>query len=169
VAVRAVTAECPVPAPPGAPPAAPGPVVDTTPPGLTRVSLTRKRFRVAGVRVRALPGRRLAPAGSVLRLRLSESARVRLVFERRAKGRRVNRRCLAPTRARAKRPNCVRFIRAGVLTRPTLAAGARRIPITGKVGRRALRPGAYRLSVTAVDAAGNRSAVRRVNFTIVRR
>jgi Tol biopolymer transport system component len=171
LAVRAVTADCPVPAPVVAPPArpAPGPVADTTAPLLTNVSLTRKRFRVVGVRVRPLPGRRLTPAGSLLRLRLSESSRVRLVFERRAKGKRVNRRCVAPTRARAKRPNCVRFLRAGVLTRPTLAAGARRIPITGKIGRRALKPGAYRLSVTAIDAAGNRSAVRRVNFTIVRR
>lgn len=175
--VRAAITDCPVPPtsppppplPPPAGPGAPPPVADTVAPVLSNVSLTRKRFRVAGLRVRALPGRRLAPAGSVLRLRLSESARVRLVFERRAQGKRVNGRCLAPIRARAKRPNCVRFIAAGALTRPTLAAGARRIAITGRIGRRALRPGAYRLSVTAIDAPGNRSAVRRVTFTIVRR
>lgn len=46
--------------------------------------------------------------------------------------------------------------------------GANRIALTGRIGRRALRPGRYRLRVTATDAAGNRSRTRTRTFRIVR-
>jgi len=46
--------------------------------------------------------------------------------------------------------------------------GTTRMRFGGFVRGRPLRPGAYRLSVTAKDAAGNRSATRRVAFVVVR-
>jgi hypothetical protein len=39
---------------------------------------------------------------------------------------------------------------------------------SGRIGRRALAPGAYRALVRATDAAGNRSAAATVRFTVVR-
>jgi hypothetical protein len=42
------------------------------------------------------------------------------------------------------------------------------VRFSGRIGRRALRPGRYRLAVRAVDAAGNRSAARSAAFRIVR-
>jgi hypothetical protein len=43
-----------------------------------------------------------------------------------------------------------------------------RTRFSGRIGRRKLAPGRYRATLGATDAAGNRAAVRRVSFTIVR-
>ncbi len=48
-------------------------------------------------------------------------------------------------------------------------AGGNRVRFSGRVGRRTLRPGRYRATLTAVDAAGNRSKPSAVRFRIVRR
>jgi hypothetical protein len=42
------------------------------------------------------------------------------------------------------------------------------VKFTGRIGRRALRPGAYRATVTAKDAAGNASKGSSARFTVVR-
>jgi hypothetical protein len=55
-----------------------------------------------------------------------------------------------------------------VLTRANLAAGARDVPFSGRVGRRALRRGRHRVIVSATGAGGTASAPAR-SFTIVRR
>jgi uncharacterized delta-60 repeat protein len=46
--------------------------------------------------------------------------------------------------------------------------GANRVRFSGRVGRRTLRPGRYRATLTAVDPAGNRSKPSAVRFRIVR-
>ncbi len=48
-------------------------------------------------------------------------------------------------------------------------AGGNRVRFSGRVGRRTLRPGRYRATLTAVDQAGNRSKASAVRFRIVRR
>lgn len=85
---------------------------------------------------------RAAARGTVIGYTLSEPATVTLRIER-ASG-------VAAGRLR----------RAGRL-------GLNRVAFTGRIGRRALRPGAYRLRVRAVDQAGNRSAWRTQRFRIV--
>jgi hypothetical protein len=95
-----------------------------------------------------------------IRFRLDEAARVRLRVQRSAPGRRRGVRCVAPTRAlvAARARACVRLITIGGVTRRE-SAGAGRITITRlRVGRRTLVPGTHRLTLTATDAAGNRSA-----------
>jgi uncharacterized delta-60 repeat protein len=47
-------------------------------------------------------------------------------------------------------------------------AGRNRVRFTGRVKRRALRPGVYRATLTAVDASGARSTARTARFRIVR-
>ena len=47
-------------------------------------------------------------------------------------------------------------------------AGGNRVRFSGRVGRRTLRPGRYRATLTAVDRAGNRSKPSAVRFRIVR-
>jgi hypothetical protein len=49
-----------------------------------------------------------------------------------------------------------------------LAEDVNRIRFTGRVGRRAVRPGRYRVMATAIDAAGNRSVPGLVRFQILR-
>lgn len=54
------------------------------------------------------------------------------------------------------------------LTRSSMAGG-NRVRFSGRVGRRTLRPGRYRATLTAVDRAGSRSKASAVTFRIVRR
>jgi hypothetical protein len=42
------------------------------------------------------------------------------------------------------------------------------LKFSGRIGRRALRPGSYRATITATDAAGNKSRPKTLSFKIVR-
>jgi hypothetical protein len=94
---------------------------------------------------------------------------VRILLERALPGRRVGRRCLRPTRKLRKRARCTRFVRAGTLTYRNRPAGQNSVLFRGRIGRRALRLGGYRATITATDPAGNRSRARRASFRVVRR
>lgn len=61
--------------------------------------------------------------------------------------------------------------RAGTVVKLSRAsrAGANRVRFTGRAGRRALRPGRYRATLTATDAIGIRSKARAITFRVVRR
>jgi hypothetical protein len=119
-------------------------VEDRTPPAITRLRIDPRRLAV-GIH-------------GVIRLHLSERSRVALVVERAVPGTRRGARCAA-------RRRCTRFLRVGVL-RHRGRAGTNRYRFDGRIGRRALAPGAYRLRVVASDAAGNRSRPRSVRFVI---
>jgi hypothetical protein len=143
------------------------PTVDTTAPEVTGLRLSRKRFRLG----RALPSAAAVRTGTVIRFRLSEAASVRLSFSRALPGRRAGRACRKPTRRNRARRRCTRFVnvRGAVITRP-LGPGARRIKFAGRVSRRrSLRPGPYRLTVTARDQAGNASRPDRARFTLLKK
>jgi glucose/arabinose dehydrogenase len=145
-------------------PAAPG---DRLRPVISQLRMARAAFAVSPRSTALIARRRLrAPLGSAFRFTLSESSTVTLHVERRATGRRVGTRCLAATRRLRRRPACVRYLRAGTLTR-TLAGGRRSVAFSGRIGRRALRAGRYRAIVTAIDGAGNVSRSRTVTFTIL--
>lgn len=155
-------------------PPVPPPSGDLTPPSITGLRLTPRAFRVAGRRKTARPRasvkRRRARAGSRIRLRASEPLQAIFVVQRKLRGRRVGRRCVKPRRALAKARRCTRLRKVGAFTRAIAAPGAAVLPFSGRLGKRRLRPGGYRLSATGVDAAGNATAEpRRAPFRIVRR
>jgi hypothetical protein len=116
--------------------------------------------------------RKAAPRGTTVRYSLSEAATVRLTVERALTGRRVKRKgrrlCVTPKRSLRHKRRCTRYKRAGTLKRRG-RAGSNRVAFSGRIGSKALKPGRYRLSVVATDAAGNRSARRRVAFQVVKR
>jgi hypothetical protein len=91
---------------------------------------------------------RRIPRGTTFRFHLSEPAQVTISIERRSRGRRH------------------RYVRVGTLRR-TASAGTSAVRFTGRFGRRALRRGGYRSILTAVDAAGARSAAQTAAFRIV--
>jgi len=142
---------------------------DTTAPLISHASLSRRRFRV-GREPTALVARRRAAVGARVRFGLSEASRVSLRMLRLLPGRRVRRsgraRCARPTPRLRHKHGCVRRRRAGVLRRG-LPAGEAEIPFSGRIGRRALRPGRYRLRISAVDRAGNRSRTAVLPFVVV--
>lgn len=77
------------------------------------------------------------------------------------------RRCVKPTKRNAAKPRCNRYSNAGTL-RASASAGPNKLALTGKIGRRSLTPGAYRLILTATDPAGQRSTPIRRTFTVLR-
>jgi PKD repeat protein len=155
------------------PSASPG--TDTLGPRVSRFAFLPRRFRV-GPRATALGARaarrrrsRAAPHGSRLRFTLSEPAGVRILIERARLGRKVGKWCKPPTGRLRKRRPCTRLGRAGAIARRERPAGENTIRFSGRLGGRALAAGRYRATITAADAAENRSAPRRTSFRIVRR
>lgn len=107
----------------------------------------------------------VAAARSALGVNLSGAASLAVQVDRFAPGRRAGRACslTAITGTR-----CTRTVRLGTVRRAA-PGGASRGTIGPRVGGRPLGPGRYRLTIRATDAAGNRSAVRTLVLTIVRR
>jgi hypothetical protein len=96
-------------------------------------------------------GLRLAPRPitrkSAFRYELSEAAKVKFTIKRKTKS---------------------RFRPVGVFTQLG-SAGANERRFRAKIGARRLRPGTFEARLRAVDAAGNRSVVKRIGFRVVRR
>ncbi len=147
-ATRAATIAVATPTGPGG-----GPAADHTPPVISRLSVTHARFRVSGASTatiaRAHRTTKKAPAGTTFKLTLSERATV--IVDISSAGRRNRRPATDATLVRGGR------------------TGAVSIAFTGRIGATRLTPGAYTASVTAIDAAGNRSRPRTVKFTVVTR
>ncbi|HET6448275.1 MAG TPA: hypothetical protein VFG31_04125, partial [Conexibacter sp.] len=127
------------------------PPADTTAPVLTNV--------------RAPASLRVGSSGT-LRLTLSEDATIAVRFERKLPGRRTARgRCVAPRRHASHGRRCTRFVVLGSQRR-SARAGANALAIGGKLGRRTLPVGHYRLTIVASDVAGNVSKPVRRTLTV---
>ncbi len=160
--------EVQLPPPPAgpSPPSTPPPVVkDTTAPVFSHVSLTNKVFAVGRA---ATPVSAKKPKiGTTFRFTLSEAARVKFVIARKLPGRRAGKACRAPSKKNRARKACTRFVKTGTLTRSG-QAGLNSLNFTGRIGHRALKPGTYRVTISATDAAGNTSKPKTLAFRIVR-
>jgi DNA-binding beta-propeller fold protein YncE len=155
--------------PPGPPRTGPGPgpPADTAP-RLTRYKLSRAKFAAAAKgRSVAAAKRPRIKVGTTVRYTLSEVATVTFTVERRSAGRKVKGRCVAARKRNRGRPSCKRYVAVRGSFRSKAARGANRLGFTGRLRARKLPPGSYRLVATARDAAGSKSAARRVRFTIV--
>ena len=170
VILRALKPSC-LPTPPTTG-SVPPPVADHTPPVLSNLSLTNKRFRRSHKKTAVIAKRHHASRvkeGTTIRFTLSETASVTVLFEQPRAGRRLGKSCRKPTAKLRRHKRCTRYILAGRLTRRTLKPGAQRIAFSGRLGSKALALGSYRLTITAADGAGNRSTPHRLSFTIVAR
>jgi hypothetical protein len=140
---------------------------DTDAPRVTGLGITNKVFAV---------GREATPAaarrhkkGTTFILRSSEAGAATLTISRAGKGRRRGKKCVRATRKNRRAKRCTLYTRVRPSLTRTAAAGTTAVPFSGRIGRRALKPGKYRLSVVVTDAAGNRSKPRRAGFRVVRR
>jgi Tol biopolymer transport system component len=174
VYLRAFEPNCGRPVPPP-PPTGGGPGPDRTPPVLRSVSLTHKRFRVGKARtaVSAAAAAKRKPAiprGTVLRFTSSEAGRLTLLIERARPGQKVRRGRAVVCKAVRRKPRrgaCTAYARTATLTR-AIRAGRGSVALSGRIGTRAMAPGAYRLTLTARDKAGNASKPVRLTFTVLR-
>lgn len=138
-------------------------------PRLSGVGLTHARFRVARApTVLSASPRPRVPAGTAFRYTLSAAATVEIRVLGTATGLRTGRSCVAPTALLRRRHArvCRRTVSEGTLTRAG-AAGPHVVPFSGRLGRRALRPGAYSAVLRAGNAGGV-SAPTTIHFTILR-
>jgi hypothetical protein len=102
-----------------------------------------------------LPQLARVQVGTTITFTLSQRATTKLSFVRSEPGRKVGGRCLAPTRSRRHRPACTRSVPAGTLV-IAAHAGVNKLRFEGRLSRgRTLKPGRYRLMVTATDSAGS--------------
>jgi hypothetical protein len=138
-----------------------------TPPVLTGVGLTNRRFRI-GRRATAVAARKM-PLGTSFHFTLSASAKLQITISRSTSGLRKGYSCVALTaklkRAHAKR--CTRTLTVGTLTRTSEPKGADSLPFSGRIGHRALSPGTYTAVLSAADAGGRSKPVT-LTFVIVR-
>jgi hypothetical protein len=140
----------------------------TAAPSLTAAKQTN-RVWVAGNKLASISRTPRHSVGTVFTFTLDQTAAVRFAFVRGAPGRKVGKRCLAPTRRNRTRRACTRPIPAGSLTfngHP----GPNKVGFQGRLSpSRKLTLGKYTLVITATNAAGQPSAPRTLRFTIVRR
>jgi hypothetical protein len=137
---------------------------DTTPPQVSRFSISHRVFAVAhaGTPVSA------RVRGTVFRFALSEQAAAKITIKRALPGRKVGKHCVRPNVRNRHRHACTRLITAGTLRRASERPGTDSVKFSGRIGRRALKPGSYRATITATDASGNASKPRSVSFRIIR-
>lgn len=106
------------------------------------------------------------PVGTKFTFTLNEAGQVTLSFDKKGPGRRTGKKCVAPTKANAKRPRCTRALSAGTETL-SVNASSNSIPFNGRIGGKMLKPGTYTMTITATNAAGQTSAPQSLTFTIV--
>jgi PKD domain len=113
---------------------------DRTPPVVSHLTLSHTRFRVAAAstaRVAKKTPTKSVAIGTTLAFRLSERATVAIAIGNHS------------------------------IVRASVAAGNAKVVFTGRIGSTKLKPGTYRVAVTAIDGAGNRSKPVSTKFTIV--
>jgi hypothetical protein len=127
--------------------------------------MTNRTFAVGKARTPVSAVKR----GTTFKFTLGTPATVRIKIALKRRGVRVGKRCRAPspklTKGRHRKP-CTFFQTKGTLTRHN-QSGNVRVPFSGRIGRKALKPGSYRATATATDSAGHKSANGVVNFRIV--
>ena len=90
-----------------------------------------------------------------------------MVVTRTIRGFRSGSRCVTKKPAGKKAARCTIQRRIGSI-KASGRSGSNSVAFKGRVSGRALAPGAYRLALTAVDPAGNRSKQVATTFKIVR-
>ena len=118
-----------------------GAASDRVAPVLSRVSLSAARFRVGKART-AVSAAKALKRGTTVRFTLSEAATVKLAIARKGQ-----KKAVATLTRRGKK-------------------GASRVAFSGRIAKKALRSGRYVLTLTATDAAGNRSLAKTLSFRI---
>jgi hypothetical protein len=130
---------------------------DRTAPRLSRLTASRKRFRVG-----KLPNR-----GTMLSLTLSEPASVSFELLAVTTGRKTGKGCRKATRSNSRGKKCRLLVPAGSFKQRT-PVGPSRVAFTGKLGKRSLKLGTYMLRAKPTDAAGNAGAARSMYLRVVR-
>jgi hypothetical protein len=140
----------------------PPPPPDRTPPAVSSFLLAPSTFKAANFGPSVQPA---AAVGTHVVYRVSETASTAFTVERRARGVRKGRRCVAG-RARAGRKGCIRYVAVKGSFSYADAQGLNTFRFMGRIRGHALKPGRYRLVAVTRDVAGNTSGPARRPFRI---
>lgn len=140
----------------------PAPPPDITPPVLSSFALSPSSFIAANSGPSAVSA---AAVGTHVFYKLSEAATTTFTVERKIAGHRKGRRCVS---GRAKHGQRACTLYKGVTGRVVRSSGAglQSFRFMGRLNRKSLKPGSYRLVASAQDAAGNASKPARRPFKI---
>ena len=139
---------------------------DKTKPAASALDVQPDAFAALSGRGSSLISAKRKPAkGATIKYRLSEAATLTFTVEREARGRKKKGRCVV---GRRKGKACKRYKKVKGSFTHAGRAGANSLRFSGRLARKPLRPGRYRLVGTARDAAGNTSNAVRTSFRIVR-
>jgi hypothetical protein len=138
------------------------------PPVLSAVRESASRWREGGKLAQISRQKKKPPVGTTFSFSLNEQASVGFAFTQQVSGRKVGHKCLAKTPKNTKRKRCTRTLTAGTLSFSG-HSGANAVGFQGRISpSKRLAPGGYRLTITATNSAGARSAPASLRFTIVR-
>jgi Tol biopolymer transport system component len=116
------------------------------------------------------PAKVAAKHKTAVTFRSTEAGTATIAVARVGKGRRVGKgkkaRCVKPTHRNHRSKRCTRRTALGTVTAKAVH-GNTRITFTGRVGKKRLTAGTYRLTVTVTDAHGNRSKAKTATLTVL--
>jgi hypothetical protein len=149
----------------------PTPVVppDVTRPLVTGLGETNKAFAVGRAPTPVTARAKRHKRGTTFVFTASEAGAATLTISRAVPGRRRGKRCVQPTKKNRRARKCTRYTRVRPSLSRAVAGGATAVRFSGRIGKRALKPGRYKLTVVVADAAGNRSKPKSIGFRVVRR
>jgi hypothetical protein len=138
-------------------------------PSLSSLKIAPSSFPAEAGRGASIAARRRATGGAFVSFKDSQAGKTTFTVQRPVRGFRSGRRCAAkrPRGHRGKLRRCTLYRSLGSFSHTDLA-GSNRFHFSGRVHRRGLRPGRYRLRAVARNAAGDKSRTRSVKFSIVR-
>ncbi|MDQ6777869.1 MAG: VCBS repeat-containing protein [Actinomycetota bacterium] len=155
---------------PGPSPPAPSPTPPAAP-VVTHFTLTNNPFVVsaASTPLVAIAAGLTAThkKGTTITYTVSTAATVTIAISRVQSGRRAHGMCVAPTHKLRHARLCPRTSLKGMLTRNS-HSGINRVPFSGRIGAKALKPGHYGATLTAYDATEKASKPVTITFTIVK-
>jgi hypothetical protein len=141
---------------------------DRTKPRLRGLTFSRHSFTAARSGASTSADTKGTPkTGTKVSFSLSETGKVVFTVERKASGRKLRGRCVKPNRSRGGK-RCTRWIAVKGSFSFAASAGKNTFIFRGRVARKSLKPGDYRLNSKATDNARNASSVKRRGFAIVR-
>lgn len=136
-------------------------------PRITHLTQAHTRWRDGPKLARLARRSRKPPVGTTFSFALNTAAALKLTFTESARGRRVGKKCAAPSHGNRRKRACTRTITSGTVTFQSAKAGTAKIAFQGRLSRRKkLRPGRYKLTVTATNATGKTTS-HALTFTIV--
>jgi hypothetical protein len=139
----------------------------TPAPTITHLTQTHTRWREGSKLARLAHKSRKPPIGTTFSFTLNTPAALKLIFTQSASGRRVGKKCAAPSHANRHRHACRRTITSGTVSFESAPSGTVRITFQGRLSRHhRLRPGRYKLTIAATNTTG-RTISHALTFTIV--